>query len=119
MKEALLKIQQSSAEKRLSYSVEEIKNNKEIWILTDEHGCVMLNTDDEDCVPIWPNEEFAKDWATGEWADCAPQSIELSVWQERWTSGLEDDQVAIAVFPNPGEDGLVLDPDEFSYEISK
>ncbi len=24
----------------------------EVWILTDEHGCVMLNTEDEDCVPV-------------------------------------------------------------------
>lgn len=119
MKEALLNIQQSPPEKRLSYTIKEIRETKVVWILTDEHGCVMLNSDDEDCVPIWPNKEFADDWATGDWINCKAQSIELGVWLDRWTSGLEEDQVAIAIFPNPGEDGLVIEPDEFAYELSK
>ena len=30
----------------------------------------MLNSEEEDCVPVWPNEEFALQWATGEWSEC-------------------------------------------------
>ncbi|CAH0526375.1 hypothetical protein VHP8226_01774 [Vibrio hippocampi] len=39
-------------EKRLNYSVKTMVQERQIWILTDEHGCVMLNTEDEDCVPV-------------------------------------------------------------------
>ncbi len=81
-------------EKRLKYSVKTMVQERQIWILTDEHGCVMLNTEDEDCVPVWPNQEFAEQWATGEWDNCKAEAISLNKWHSRWTHGLEDDELA-------------------------
>lgn len=110
---------QLSAEKRHAYLLTQVNINQKIWILTDEHGCVMLNSEDEDCVPIWPAKEFAEYWATGEWSDCKPQAIPLKDWFERWTHGLEGDGVAIAVFPNPDEEGVVVFPDTFEQELKQ
>ena len=104
-------------EQRLQYSLETIIECKTLWILTDEHGCVMLNTEDEDCVPIWPLEAFAQAWATGEWQDCKPEAISVNLWQSRWTQGLIDDDLSVVVFPNEQEEGLVLFPDEFEQEL--
>lgn len=112
-------IQGYDAEKRYKYLVKEVVNNREIWILTDEHGCVMLNTDDEDCVPVWPNKEFAESWATGEWETCKAEAISLNKWHSRWTHGLEDDDLAVVIFPNPNEDGLVIFPDELDFELKQ
>ena len=53
--EQLNTIEKYDDEKRLSYLLQQVVSNKRIWILADEHGCMMLNTDDEDCVPVWPN----------------------------------------------------------------
>ncbi|NOU51533.1 DUF2750 domain-containing protein [Pseudoalteromonas sp. JBTF-M23] len=104
-------------EQRYKYLIKEVTKNELIWILTDEHGCVMLNTDSEDCVPIWPNKEFAQLWATGDWQDCQPLSISLKKWHAKWTDGLADDELAIAVFPVPEQDGLIVYPDELDYEL--
>ncbi|WJG08901.1 DUF2750 domain-containing protein [Aliiglaciecola sp. LCG003] len=112
-------IVQMSAEKRHAYLLSQVSLNKQIWILTDEHGCVMLNSEDEDCVPVWPAREFAQSWATGEWAECEPKAISLNDWYERWTKGLEGDGVCIAVFPNPEEEGIVVFPDVFDSELRK
>ncbi len=112
-------IQGYDSAKRLSYLLKEVTSQRQIWILTDEHGCVMLNTEDEDCVPVWPNAEFAQSWATGEWENCKTESISLAKWQSRWTPGLADDDLAIVVFPNQEEEGLVLYPDEFDMELRK
>ncbi|MGF1748900.1 DUF2750 domain-containing protein [Vibrio cionasavignyae] len=106
-------------EKRLKYSVKTMVQERQIWILTDEHGCVMLNSEEEDCVPVWPNEEFALQWATGEWSECKAESISLNKWHSRWTMGLEDDELAVVVFPNQNEEGVVLFPDEFDFELKK
>lgn len=106
-------------EKRLKYSVKTMVQERQIWILTDEHGCVMLNTEDEDCVPVWPNQEFAEQWATGEWDHCKAEAISLNKWHSRWTYGLEDDELAVVVFPNQNEEGVVLFPDEFDFELKK
>jgi hypothetical protein len=112
-------IQGYDSAKRLSYLLKEVTSQRQIWILTDEHGCVMLNSEDEDCVPVWPNAEFAQSWATGEWEHCKTESISLAKWQSRWTPGLADDNLAIVVFPNQDEEGFVLYPDEFDMELRK
>jgi hypothetical protein len=79
----------------------------------------MLNTEDEDCVPVWPNQEFAQAWATGEWQTCKPEAISLSKWHSRWTIGLADDELALVIFPNESEEGVVVYPDEFDAELKQ
>jgi type III secretion protein J len=37
----------------------------------------------------------------------------LEKWHERWTNGLEEDELAIVVFPNQHNEGLIFFPDEF------
>jgi len=108
-----------SPDKRYVFLLKEVAKSKEIWILTDEDGCVMLNSDDEDYVPVWPSQEFAQYWATGDWAECVPLAIPLKDWLSRWTNGLEGDEVSIAAFPNPDEEGLILLPDMFDEDLRK
>ncbi len=107
------------ADQRFKYLLKEVVANNTIWILTDTDGCVMLNTEDEDCVPVWPNQEFAQAWATGEWADCKAEEITLAKWHSHWTQGLEDDELAIVIFPNDNEEGLVVFPDELDFELKR
>ena len=110
-------INQYDAEKRFQYLLTEVVAQEEIWILTDDDGCVMLNTEDEDCVPVWPNKEFAEEWATEEWAHCKAEAISLDKWSERWTRGLEEVELSIVVFPDKNLNGLIFFPDEFEHEI--
>ena len=110
---------QMNPEQRQNYLIKQVNEQQQIWILTDEHGCVMLNTEDEDCVPVWPDEYFANLWATGEWSHCTPLSISLQTWIEKWTPGLMGDDLCVAVFPNPEEEGLVVFPDVFEQSILK
>ena len=112
-------IQQYNTQKRYDYLVKEVLKNKQIWLLVDEHGCVMLNTEEEDCVPIWPNKEFAQAWATEEWSHCQPEAISLEKWHNRWTHGLEEDELAIVVFPDENNEGLIFFPDEFDFELQQ
>ncbi|MCV6609442.1 MAG: DUF2750 domain-containing protein [Amphritea sp.] len=110
------------SEQRFDYLISRVVEIGEIWILTDDHGSVMLNTDDEDCVPIWPDRCFAERWATGEWSDCEPMAIPLKQWNFRWTPGLDEDELAVVVFPLPQdgeEDGLVVWPEELDMMLTK
>jgi hypothetical protein len=102
---------------RASYFFKEVVSNNEVWILKDEHGCVMLNTEDEDCVPVWPNQEFAQTWATDEWQTCQAEAISLNKWFSRWTHGLIDDELALVIFPSQDEQGLVFYPEELEQEL--
>ncbi|MBO9489770.1 DUF2750 domain-containing protein [Endozoicomonas sp. G2_1] len=117
--EQLKTISQYNVEQRYQYLLKEVVSQRQVWILTDEHGCVMLNTEDEDCVPVWPSQAFAESWATGDWQDCKPEAISLNKWHSRWTQGLLDDELAIVAFPNEAEEGLVVFPDEFDFDLNK
>jgi hypothetical protein len=102
---------------RANYFLKEVVANNEIWLLKDEHGCVMLYTEDEDCVPVWHNEEFAKSWATDEWQNCQTEAISLNKWFSRWSYGLAEDELALVIFPSQNEQGLVFYPDELEQEL--
>ena len=78
----------------------------------------MLTTEDEDCIPMWPSEETAALWAVDEWKDCEPLAIPLDEFQERWVSGMEDDDLFIAVFPVQEDLGVVVPPFEMNERIS-
>ncbi len=108
-----------SDEERANYFIEQVVKTNKIWILMDEHGCVMLNTDDEDCIPVWPDEELALLWANKEWQDCKAEPISLNKWFSRWTFGLTDDEIAVVVFPNETEQGMVFEPSELEEQLKK
>tara|TARA_R110000787_G_scaffold182726_1_gene294794 strand:- start:88996 stop:89379 length:384 start_codon:yes stop_codon:yes gene_type:complete len=117
--EKVKQILQMDDAQRAVYFVNETVTQNQLWILTDEHGCVMLNTEEEDCVPVWPNEEFAQAWVTDQWQNCQPEAISLNKWFSRWTHGLADDELAIVVFPSQDEQGLVYYPDELEHELKQ
>ena len=116
---SLEQLQQYNEEQLYSYFIAEAVKNEQIWILTDEYGCVMLNTEDEDCVPVWPSESLAQAWATEEWSVCKAEAISLSVWHERWTPGLEEDGFAVVVCPFETKDGIVSYPEELEKALQK
>lgn len=117
--EKIKQILQMDDAQRAAYFVNEVVSQNQLWILTDEHGCVMLNTEEEDCVPVWPNQEFALAWATDEWQSCQPEAISLNKWFSRWSHGLADDELALVVFPSQDEQGLVYYPDELEHELKQ
>ncbi len=108
-----------SSEQRFNYCVKEIAQFKQVWILTDDDGCVMLNTEEEDCVPVWPNEAFANQWANEEWQHCKALAIEITEWKKKWTPGLLDDDLCLVVFPNLDNEGVISFPDDFELALNK
>lgn len=103
-----------SADDRQDYLVDSVGRSREIWILRDDEGFVMMQSDAERCVPVWPGEAFARDWATGEWSGCSPMSVDLAGWRERWTDGLRRDGIHVALFPSENDDVVVLTPEAFA-----
>lgn len=108
-----------NAEQRYNFMLKQVAETHKIWILTDQHGCVMLNTEDEDCVPVWPDEIYANEWATEEWSECSAKAISLSDWTARWTDGLTGDEVEVVAFPSSEQEGFILSPHEFEQDLMK
>lgn len=106
------------ADERFAYFVEKVVEGDQVWSLKGPDGWVVMSSEDqEECLPVWPHQAFAADWATGDWSDCAPAPIALDAWLERWTPGMEKDGTQVAVFPAEEGEGLVLSPRELREAI--
>jgi hypothetical protein len=104
---------------RMNLFFKAVASELKIWLLVDEHGSVLLSAEDEDCVPVWPSQSHAEQWATEEWEGFKPEAISTAKWKSRWTPGLEEDELSVIVFPDQQGEGIVLYPDEFDVELRK
>ncbi len=105
-------LSEMSAEERYDYLMEAIVENEQVWTLKSDEGMVLMSAEGAECLPIWPHAEFAKEWASGNWADCSPSSIDLDSWMARWLPGMEEDGYSLAIFPSANEEGIVITPRE-------
>lgn len=106
-----------SAEERYDYLLDTLVNSEQIWTLKNDDGVVLMSSDGDECLPIWPHAELAAEWASGDWADCAPTAIDLDAWMTRWLPGMEADGYALAIFPSLNAEGIVLSPRELKDEL--
>ena len=112
--EDLNKLSLLDAEQRYDYFIQAVADLEKIWILVDEEGFVLVDADEERCIPVWPHAELAELWINGDWAQCQAQAVDIATWLDKWTSGLDGDELAIAIFPHAAEPGVVIGPEEFS-----
>jgi hypothetical protein len=110
----LNKLSLLDAEQRYDYFIQAVADLEKIWILVDEEGFVLVDADEERCIPVWPHAELAELWINGDWAQCQAQAVDIATWLDKWTTGLDGDELAIAVFPHAAEPGVVIGPEEFS-----
>ena len=100
------------ADQRYDHFIQQVVAQGELWILKDEQGCMLLTADGDDCIPVWSHPDYAKAWAAEEWANCEPYAVTLKAWLDRWVKGMEEDGLAVAVFPLPEAIGVIEDPAE-------
>lgn len=108
---------QLNADYRYDHFVRKVAEHKELWVLKSEQGLLLLDSEGEACLPIWPHPDYAQTWAKDELAGYTPQAITLEIWLDRWIQGLEQDQIAVAVFPLPDELGMVEEASELAEEL--
>lgn len=106
-----------SAEERYDYLVDTIISDEQVWTLQSDDGVVLMSSEGVDCLPIWPHAELAKEWASGNWADCYPAAIDLDSWMSRWLPGMEADGYSLAMFPSVNEEGIVMTPKDLRDQL--
>jgi hypothetical protein len=98
------------AAERYGHFIRRVADWEELWGLKTEEGWVMVGSKEgASCLPFWPHLEYAKLFATSEWADAIPERIELSTFMG-WLPKIERDGYFVAVFPTPLGKGVVVEP---------
>lgn len=108
----------SADDERMAYFVKQVTASEQVWSLSNEEGFVMVETDEGDCVMVWPDADFAAQWAVDDWDDCEPVSVPLAEFKANWLPSLEADKIDIAVFPNIEDEGKLIKANELAEALT-
>jgi len=68
-------------------------------------------------VPVWPAFEYAKLCATDDWCAAKPTRIDVHEFLESWIPDIIKDKRKIAVFPTPGGQGAMVEPERLKNDL--
>lgn len=107
-----------SADERYEFFLDLLAENHTVYTLKDEQGCLLVTSDDESCLPVWPDQALAEACATQEWEGFEPLAISLDDWLEKWVPGMTSDNHMVAVFPDLNTESVIVTPQELADDIS-
>jgi hypothetical protein len=104
---------------RYRHSIKKIADFEQLWGLTANDGKWALMADDahNQCMPVWPHENYARLLVINDWEHYTPQSISLDKWLTKWLSGMKRDRLRVAVFPTPNVSGVVVEPERMEADL--
>jgi hypothetical protein len=101
---------------RYGYFVRAVADWEEIWTLRTAQGFVLMAAADEcELVPVWPHRRFAEACAA---SGAEATAISLDRWLNAWTPAMKKDDRAVAVFPVPSGQGVVVTADRLYDDLS-
>lgn len=117
----LTQILEMDGEERYDYFLDEVVEEREIWILINADNHFLKIVSDEDGVaylPVWPSEAFAIDYAKGA-GDLSPKAISLPDFFKKWVPGLTKDRLDIGVFPGAQSELWITEPEELKRDLQE
>jgi hypothetical protein len=91
---------------------------EEVWGLHSDDGWVLSSAGDgRDLFPLWPHPQFAAACAHGGWSGTAAAAVPLDELLSDLLPILEEDGMAIAVFPGPDGEGVLVTPAELKQDL--
>lgn len=108
---------QQNEEQRFELFLGLTVKHKQVWALSDDEGCLIVDSEGEQLLPVWPLEVFAAAAAVAEWEGLSPLAISLEDWQEKWLPGMENDVIDVAVFPDLEGSSEVISAQELAVNI--
>ncbi|KVF68041.1 hypothetical protein WS75_30070 [Burkholderia sp. FL-7-2-10-S1-D7] len=97
------------AQTRCDYFIRKVADFETVWGLFDT-GWATASANGHIAIPFWPEEDFADACASEEWKNFRAKAISLEEFLSRWLPGMDSDRRICAVFPAPGDKGLLVPP---------
>ncbi|WP_100658277.1 DUF2750 domain-containing protein [Alteromonas flava] len=112
--EEFLRITRLTPEQRFDYFLEHLQKVPSLWGLFGKNGWVMVESENELCLPIWPHHDFVVGWERDDFPECEPKSIPLDEFVNVWVDGLSNNNTLLLIFPcGEEEEGIVITANEW------
>ncbi len=101
--------------------IENILESGQVWGLQSDEGWVVVDStefEDSEVMPFWSEEANAKAHCVGEWANFRPVAMDLDEFVEEWLAGMAEDGILVGPNWNDDLDGLEVEPDELSQQLT-
>ena len=105
---------------RYIYFVQLAVDTEEVWGLRNPDGWVLAGDElpeGRDAFPVWPHPDFAAACAVADWEGAEPAPIGLAELLEDLLPILEEDGLALAVFPDADGDSAVVEPEDLRRDL--
>ena len=108
------------APSRYQHLVKQVADKEELWSLRADDGWVAMGDDaGNNTFPVWPHPDYARMFATGDWASATPTAIALDDWLDEWLPNLDEQGDKVAVFPTPAGQGVVVEPAQIRADLER
>jgi hypothetical protein len=105
----LAALEEISPAERLNYFLTRAMEAEEIWVLGNEYGWVMNESDDTEILPVWPYNVLAQACAQGDWEANNPDSVSLEHFVYNLLPQLSERDIHIEIMPSSTQKGLVFE----------
>ena len=110
---------QLPARERAELLVDRVLENKVIWGLMGAEGWIMVDSETQTCLPLWPDEASVAFWQRKDLPDSKPQAIALDEFTGTWLPGLKKNQIGLVLFPSGSlREGIVTSADELMLQLA-
>ena len=103
--------------KRYAHFVKSVAGWGYAWGLYDDGWASMGTDDGRITFPLWPAEEFAAELAKEEWLHFVPRKIDVNDILQEIIPRLRKDGELVAVFPTPGQKGVLPELDQLEHDL--
>ncbi|NVK55346.1 MAG: DUF2750 domain-containing protein [Alteromonadaceae bacterium] len=91
---------QLPARERAELLLDRVLEQKTIWGLMGAEGWVMVESGEQTCLPVWPDEASVAFWQRKDLPDSKPQPIALEEFTSVWLQGLKKNNIGLVLFPS-------------------
>ena len=106
-----------SPRERYVYFIQLAVDGEEAWGLKNAEGWVLAGDQDRDAFPVWPHPDLAAACALGDWEGALPEAIGLDELLADLIPILEEDGIAVAVFPGPDGESAIVVPEDLRRDL--
>lgn len=89
-----------SSQERYGYLIRKTADFETIYLIVDdEEQYVMIGSNGNNFLPVWPEKEFAQLFLADDWVNCIIEEMSIYNFME-WLDDLSNDNIEIAGFPD-------------------